>query len=99
MVEGATPGFSALVRHRAGGDGAPEWSHHLPSPSGGRSLHSDPCGKAEMLKTWTQIVLLNLALTAAGLRASGSGKTTPCAETSRLSMVCLICSRNQGRYR
>ena len=51
-----------------------------------------------MLKTWTQVVLLNLALTAAGLRAFGSGKTTPCAETSRLSMVCLICSRNQGRY-
>ena len=34
LVEGATPVFSALVRHRAGGGGAPEWSHHLPSPLG-----------------------------------------------------------------
>ena len=33
------------------------------------ALHSDPHGKAEMLKTWTQVVLLNLALIAAGLRA------------------------------
>ena len=28
-----------------------------------------PCGKADMLKTWTRIVLLNLALIAAGHRA------------------------------
>ena len=55
--------------HRGGGAGAPVGSHHLPSPLGGRSLHSDPCGKAEMLKTWTRVVLLNLALIAAGLRA------------------------------
>ena len=40
-----------------------------PLPCGGRSLHIDPCGKAEMLKTRTWVVLLNLALTAAGLRA------------------------------
>ena len=33
---------------------------------GGRSLHSDPCGKAEM-KTWNQVILVNLALTAVGL--------------------------------
>ena len=46
MVEGAPPPFLPLVRHRAGGGGAPQWSHHLPSPVGGRSLHSDPCGKA-----------------------------------------------------
>ena len=35
----------------------------------GRSLHSDPCGKAEMLKSQTRVVLLNLVLTAPGLRA------------------------------
>ena len=46
LVEGATPLFWALVRHRGGRAGAPLWSHHLPSPLGGRSLHSDPCGKA-----------------------------------------------------
>ena len=41
-----------------------------PSPlvSGGRSLHSDPGGKAEMLKTRTQVVLLILARIVAGLR-------------------------------
>ena len=38
-----------------------------PAPRGGRSLHSDPCGKAEM-KTWNQVILVNLALTAVGLR-------------------------------
>ena len=32
------PFFGPLVRHRRGGPGAPEWSHHLPSPLGGRSL-------------------------------------------------------------
>ena len=29
-------------------------------PLAGRSHHSDPCGKAEMLKIWTRVVLLNL---------------------------------------
>ena len=46
MVEGATPLFLPLVRHRAGGGGARQ---NPPPPlpfSGGRSLHSDPCGKA-----------------------------------------------------
>ena len=41
-VEGATPCFSALVRHRAGGGGARQ---NPPPPLpflGGRSLHSDP---------------------------------------------------------
>ena len=42
----ATPCLLALVRHRAGGGGAPVNSHHLPSPSvQGRSLHSDPWRK------------------------------------------------------
>ena len=36
-----------------------------------------PCGKAEMLKTPTQVVLLNLALTAAGLRARLSPSLAP----------------------
>ena len=40
-----------------------------PLPGGGRSLHIDPCGKAEMLKSRTRVVLLNLVLTAPGLRA------------------------------
>jgi hypothetical protein len=34
----------------------------------GRSHHHDPYGKTEM-KTWTRVVLLNLALNATGLRA------------------------------
>ena len=40
--------------------------HHLPSPFRD-SLQIDPCGKAEM-KTWWQVILVNLALTAVGLR-------------------------------
>ena len=35
---------------------------------GGRSHHRDPSGKAILLKSRTQVVLLNLALMAAGLR-------------------------------
>ena len=34
MVEGATPLFWTLVRHRGGGAGAPVSSHHLPFPLG-----------------------------------------------------------------
>ena len=45
-VEGATPCFLPLVRHRAGGGGAPEWSHHLPSPAGVAPSTVIPCGKA-----------------------------------------------------
>ena len=45
MVEGATPVFSALVRHRAGGGGAPEWSHHLPSPLGVAPSTVIPAGR------------------------------------------------------
>ena len=45
MVEGATPRFSALVRHRAG-EMVHAKIHHLPSPVRGRSLYIDPCGKA-----------------------------------------------------
>ena len=41
LVEGATLGFSALVRHREG-EMVHAKIHHLPSPSRGRSLHSDP---------------------------------------------------------
>ena len=48
------------------------------------------------MKTWTRVVLLNLALAGAGFRASGSGKITPCLATGRLSMVRIICPRNQG---
>ena len=45
-VEGATPCFLALVRHRAGGGGAHENSHHLPSPSGVAPSTVIPGGKA-----------------------------------------------------
>ena len=44
----APPLFRPLVRHRGRVAGAPLCAHQLPSPFGGRSLHSDPCGKAEM---------------------------------------------------
>ena len=46
MVEGATPVFLPLVRHRAGGGGAPVNSHHLPSPSGVAPSTVIPGGKA-----------------------------------------------------
>ena len=45
-VEGATPGFLPLVRHRAGGGGAPLWSHHLPFPREGAPSTVIPGGKA-----------------------------------------------------
>ena len=48
-VEGATPCFSALVRHPAGGGGAPEWSHHLPSPLGVAPSTEIPAGR---LSNW-----------------------------------------------
>ena len=61
MVEGATPLFLPLVRHRGGVKGDRE-NDTLTLPSaGGRSLHSGPCGKAEMLNTGTRVVLLNVA--------------------------------------
>ena len=45
MVEGATPPFWTLVRHRPVLTGARSGAR-LTLASGGRSLHSDPCGKA-----------------------------------------------------
>ena len=45
-VEGATPSFLALVRHRAGQGGAHENPHHLPSPSGVAPSTVIPGGKA-----------------------------------------------------
>ena len=66
---GAPPLFTLHSAPPSGDDNcAPNCALFIPF-SGGLSLHSDPCGKAEMLKTWSQVVLLNLALTAAGLRA------------------------------
>ena len=44
-VEGATPPFWPLVRHRAGGGGAPLWSHHLPSPAGVAPSTVIPAGR------------------------------------------------------
>ena len=69
LVEGATPPFLAAgaARGRAKGDRGSDTL--CPPLAGGRSLHIDPCGKAEMLKPPTQVVLLILALIAAGLRA------------------------------
>ena len=49
-MEGATPPFSALVRHRGGVCGPP-FGPPLTPPGGGRSLHIDPCGKAPMKTT------------------------------------------------
>ena len=69
QVEGATPLFWTLVRHRVGVKGDTQNDTFTLPLKGGRSLHIDPCGKAEMLKAWTRVVLLNLALIAAGLRA------------------------------
>lgn len=63
---GSDPIFSALARHRAGGGGAPEWSHHLPSPFGVAPPTEIAAGR---LKGRTRVALLNLALTAAGLQA------------------------------
>ena len=39
------PPFWPLVRHRAGGGGAPLWSHHLPSPAGVAPSTLIPAGR------------------------------------------------------
>ena len=44
---GSDPRFLPLVRHRRGLSGAYS-DARLTLPTGGRSLHNDPCGKAEM---------------------------------------------------
>ena len=44
LVEGATPPFSPLVRHRGGVNGPPFGPPFTPPLRGGRSVHSDPCG-------------------------------------------------------
>ncbi len=48
-VEGATPWFLALVRHRAGGGGAHENSHHLPSRAGVAPSTVIPAGRLKCL--------------------------------------------------
>ena len=48
MVEGATPLFWPLVRH-GGGQRVTGVRTPFDLPTGGRSLHSDPCGKAVKL--------------------------------------------------
>ena len=45
-VEGATPLFLPLVRHRGGVKGDRQNDTFTLPLKGGRSLHSDPCGKA-----------------------------------------------------
>ena len=62
------PPFLALVRHGRGLGGARTDAPPTLPFWGGRSHHSDPCGKAEV-KTWSQVILVNLALAAVGLRA------------------------------
>ena len=47
MVEGATPRFLPLVRHRGGVKGDRQNDTFTLPLKGGRSLHSDPCGKAD----------------------------------------------------
>ena len=46
MVEGATPLFWTLVRHRGGVKGDTQNDTFTLPSERGRSLHSDPCGKA-----------------------------------------------------
>ena len=68
-VEGATPPIFAAGAAPASVHRRTQWRTINTPLEWGRSLHSDPCGRAEMLKIWTRVVLFNLALTAAGLRA------------------------------
>ena len=67
LVEGVTPLFLPLVRQPASVHRRTQWRTINTPLEGGRSLHSDPGGKAEMLKTWARVVLLNPTLTAAEL--------------------------------
>ena len=85
---GESDPFLALKRHR-GGVGGPPLGPPTPPVHGGRSHHTDPCGKAKMLTAWTRVVLLNLALTAAVRRASllpwparGKVERNPCGSWS-----------------
>ena len=86
LVEGATPLFWTLVRHRVGVKGDTQNDTFTLPLKGGRSLHIDPCGKAEMLKAWTRVVLLNLVLTAPGLRAWLS----PCLAPGEVALPDLV---------
>ena len=65
------PPFLSAGAARGRGKWSTEWST-CPYPLGGRSLHRDPCGKAETLKTWSRVVLLNLACPGRG-RLAGLG--------------------------
>ena len=85
---------AGAARGRAKGDGGRDTL--CPPLRGGRSHHSDPYGKAEDLSPGCPA---QPGFATAGLRASGSGKTTPCLATSRLSMLGFICPRNRGRYK
>ena len=79
MVEGATPPFSALVRHRGGVNGPPFGPPFTLPLRRGRSLHSDPCGKTiELTRTPVSVILLGATATA-GMLTIGvviSGRTS-----------------------
>ena len=64
-VEGATPLFGPLVRHRGESLVRPYVRTSPPPLWGGRSLHSDPCGKAiePMMKSTFMILMAAAATT------------------------------------
>ena len=66
LVVGATPGFSPLMRHERG-QGRTGLRTPCPPRSGVAPTPVIPGGKAEM-KTCSQVILVNLAVTAVGLR-------------------------------
>ena len=72
-VEGATPSFLPLVRHRGGVSGPPFGPPFTPLLRGGRSLHTDPCGKATkpMRKPSTKILVDSDAAVGTGHVAPG----------------------------
>ena len=66
LVVGATPIFWPPMRHERG-QGRTGARTPYPPLFGVAPTISDPCRKAEM-KTWSQVIPVNLALTAVGLR-------------------------------
>jgi len=92
MVERATPLFSALVRHRAE-EMVHAKIHHLPSPVGGRSLHSDPWREGHRVGQESKADAWN---TGGALRArdDDSGRNNPNAMQVETDAVMLHCTGN-----
>ena len=88
LVVRATPSFLPLVRHRGGVSSPPFGPPFTPLLRGGRSLHTDPCGKATkpMRKPSTKILVDSDA-------AVGTGHVAWACFPNRAAIPCWFSSR------